>query len=85
MSIKIPSFSRIRTAVLFIFGLTLAGWEIVFRHGQDEAVLVFLTMCLGFQPAKSLDVLLKKSGGIFAQPDSKSDTNPELTEKVTPK
>ena len=82
MGIKVPSFNNIRTPVLFFFGLIVAGWELVIRHGQDEAVLVFLTMCLGFQPAKSLDVLLKKSGGIFAQPPI---SDPETVRQTVPK
>lgn len=61
MSLKTPSFIAVRRAVLLIFGLALAGWEIVFRYGEDEAVLVFLAMCLGFQPARNLDVLLRKN------------------------
>ena len=55
------TYEQFRKTALLIFGLSLGGWEVVFRHGQDPAVLVFLTMCLGFQPAVKLDTLLRKT------------------------
>ena len=55
------TYEQFRKTALLVFGLALGGWEVIFRHGQDSAVLVFLTMCLGFQPAFKLDTLLRKS------------------------
>ena len=55
------TYEQFRKIALLVFGLILGGWEVVLRHGQDPAVLVFLTMCLGFQPMAKLDTLLRKN------------------------
>jgi hypothetical protein len=62
---KVPSFASMRKPILFAFGLAMATWEIVVAHGKDPYVFFFLAMCLGFIPAKSIDEILRKSGGLF--------------------
>ena len=58
---KALTYEQFRKIALLVFGLALAVWEIVFQHGRDPAVMVFLAMMLGFQPAVKLDTLLRKT------------------------
>ena len=43
-----------------IFCLGMAAFEIVIRHGEDEAVFVFLLAVLGFKPMMHIDGLFNK-------------------------
>jgi len=75
--VQVPTFATTRKVALLIFGLALAAWEIVVRFGQDPAVLVFLAMCLGFQPAKNLDVLLRQNRPTPQTPAPDPDPAPQ--------
>lgn len=55
------TYEQFRKITLLLIGLALAIWEIVFQHGADTPVMVFLAMMLGFQPAVKLDGLLRKT------------------------
>ena len=52
--------AQLQKTYMWIFGLIMASFEIVVRHGQDEAVFIFLLACLGFKPAVHLDNLFGK-------------------------
>ena len=58
---KALTYEQFRKVLLLVFGLGLAVWEVVIQHGRDPAVMVFLAMMLGFQPAVKLDTLLRKT------------------------
>ena len=51
---------QLKKTSMWIFGLLMATFEILVRHGEDEAVFVFLLACLGFKPVVHLDGLFNK-------------------------
>lgn len=81
---KLPTHASMRKPILFVFGLVLAAWEIVVRFGQDPWVLVFLAMCLGFIPAKSIDEVFRRQGGLFTPAKDLIEDHHESVKDVAP-
>ena len=52
--------AQLQKTATWIFCLSMAGFEIVLRHGEDEAVFVFLLAVLGFKPMVHIDGLFNK-------------------------
>jgi hypothetical protein len=82
--LKVPSFASMRKPILFVFGLAMAVFEIVVRFGQDPYVFVFLLMCLGFIPAKSVDEILRRQGGLFSPAKDLIEDHPEPAKDAAP-
>ena len=69
--------AQLQKTAMWVFGLLMAGFEIVVRHGEDEAVFIFLLACIGYKPMGHIDDLFHR------KPDPELQTPaPEAVEET---
>lgn len=56
---KVPSYTRVRTAVLFVVGVGGIIWETVHENTDRPALLILFLMLCGFPLVLNLDNLIR--------------------------